>query len=173
MKKTLLRLAVTALAVVSSVTAILLSLQIKGHSNQPESFILNSPQDCTQSKDAEAAQEEAKTEQALENVPATTNAAPSQNELLDDTQIAAIPDEALKMMERITQSRDDLVKGEVEIAEQIQNEVILESVAAEVQTMTPEGVVSCDVTDNFIDSIVEPEDRLIFIGGSQDNQEAE
>jgi hypothetical protein len=109
------------------------------------------------------------------NPPVATNNGDtsSESEMLNPTQVAAIPDEALETIDEINQSRNDLVDENVEVTRRIQNEAILESTAVEVQTMTPQGVVSCDVTDNFIDSIVAPEGTLIFIGGPQNNQEAE
>lgn len=172
MKKTFQRLLVITLTLVPIATIVFLSFQIKGYSNEVESPVGNPPEDCTQDKDARASQEATESGQILANPPVATNNGDtlSESNMLSPAQVAAIPDEALEMINRINQSRNDLVTESVGIARQIQNEAILESAAVEVQTMTPEGVVSCDVTDSFIDSILAPEERLIFIGGPQDNQ---
>jgi hypothetical protein len=172
MKKTFQRLLVTALTLMPITMTVFFYFQTKVHSDEVRSPIVNPSQDCTRDKDTQAAQEAIETGQALENPSLATNGSniSSESEMLSPAQVAVIPDEALETIDRINQSRSDLVDENVGIVRQLRNEAILERAAVEVQTMTPEGVVSCDVTDNFIDTIVSPEEPLIFIGGPQDNQ---
>jgi hypothetical protein len=159
-----LSLIVTSFSIALGIMTILF-VQNEGYSNEPESSLPDSMQDCTQGIEAEADQPVVEASQASNN-------APQQDEMLSDAEIAAIPDSVFDTIDRLNDSQSNLVE-EVYVVRTIENEVILESAAVEIVTTTSDGIVSCDITDNFLDTVVKPGDELIFLGGPLDNQSVE
>ncbi|MBE9160721.1 hypothetical protein IQ265_28435 [Nodosilinea sp. LEGE 06152] len=123
--------------------------------------------ECTEDKDSRAAATEQISTPGQEDIVVIQGSA---NQMLTSRAVSQIPPQALERIRELSQSHNGIINSRSRVLQQIGDEAIYESSAIEVQTITPDGIVSCDVTDTFIDEIVNEADNLIFIGGPQDNQ---
>lgn len=89
---------------------------------------------------------------------------------MSEEAISRIPPQALERLNVLTRNSNGVINSQRNVAQQIGDESIFESRAMEVQTITPDGILSCEFADNFIDQVIDDSEGITFIGGPLDNQ---